>query len=184
MHVILPKTLVEAEHFRGLPFLFLAGPVRGGGDWQAVMCRALAENLSDDFVAAIPCRYATDHPLVPLRLPGNENIFPRQLNWERHHLSIAGTRSQSCIIFWLPCESEIEPRNDGNPYAMETRGEIAEWRTHKTYNRKVPLVVGAEPGFPGLSSIQRNFNLALGHEFRIYDSLDEVAHHAAAIVNP
>jgi len=63
---------------------------------------------------------------------------------------------------------------------MDTRGELGEWRWRiKTGQARV--VIGAEPAFPGLSQIQRNFNAALGREFPIYPSIAETAKAAARL---
>jgi len=89
MSVILPKTLIRSDEVVSQPFFFLAGPVLGGGDWQHTMYQALAERLGEDnFVAAIPCRYENNHPLVARQLSGGE-FFSRQLLWERHYLAVA-----------------------------------------------------------------------------------------------
>ena len=84
-----------------------------------------------------------------------------------------------CLIFWLPCESKIYPRTGGEPYAMDTRGELGEWRGRLMNDPDLRIVIGAEPGFPGLSQISRNFSLATKSDFPIYGSLAETI--AAAI---
>ncbi len=179
--LILPKTRphLDETFFYHLPLFFLAGPIAGGGDWQMVMTNKIVQKVGDCIVAN-PCRYRPEHPHYQYLLKGNrDNDFPTQTFWERYYLRQAALEwRQGCIVFWLPCESSTEPRTDGNPYAMDSRGEIAEWRTHLMYNSKVRLVVGAEPDFPGLRTIRRNFADAIGPDFRICETLEEVVERA------
>jgi len=107
--------------------------------------------------------------------------FQRQLEWERHYLDWAS--KNGCIIFWLPCESKDEPRQGNEPYAMDTRGEIGEWRGRLMNNSiftTMNLVIGGEFGFPGLETIHRNFEQALREKFPIYPTLEETV--KAAII--
>jgi hypothetical protein len=39
------------------------------------------------------------------------------------------------------------------------------------HDSSLRIVIGAEPGFPGLSQIQRNFGLAIGSTFPIHSTL-------------
>ncbi len=176
MRIILPKTLVEIDPNYG-PLFFLAGPVRGGDDWQTKCCDEIWKHL-DTFYAALPCRYQEDHPTTPFRIAGKEGCFDRQLPWERHYLELAAT--SGCVIFWLPSESKVNPREGTDPYAMDTRGELGEWRGRMMFDSKLRVVIGAENDFPGLSQIQRNFNQALMMDFPIYPTLAETV--AAALV--
>lgn len=173
MKVILPKGhAADILRFPGrYPIFFLAGSVAGGDDWQYRMCQSLQKRLKEDFFVAIPCRYDADHPLQAFRAEDMDRPFDRQLAWERHYLGLASRKG--CIIFWLPCESQSSPRADGLPYAMDTRGELGEWRGRLMYDKTLKAVVGAEAGFPGLDVIQRNFNLALSCDFPIYGSMEE-----------
>jgi hypothetical protein len=147
------------------------------------MCLALEKRLGD-FTAAIPCRYTAEHPLYQYRLEGNDNFFSRQLPWERHYLEFASV--QGCIIFWLPEESVAQRRSDGLPYAMDTRGELGEWRWRMRGRARV--VLGGEAGFPGLDAIRRNLDQALGYGRPDYrhpfaSSIEELVDFAAARVN-
>ena len=62
VQVILPKQDGDAvlKQDKALPFVFLIGPVLGGGDWQLYMLRELAEHIPS-FVAAVPCRWQSHH---------------------------------------------------------------------------------------------------------------------------
>ena len=174
MKVILPNQLVEIDLSYG-PLFFLAGPIAGGGDWQKNCYEEIRRHIEKFFVA-IPCRYKENHPLRKFEEKGRGETFERQLVWERHYLNVAAR--VGCIIFWLPVESKTTPRKDGLPYAMDTRGEIGEWRGRMMHNREIRLVMGAEAGFPGLSQIKRNFNGALCSEFPIYQTLRETVKRA------
>jgi hypothetical protein len=166
MNIILPKTLCSIDSRQG-PFFFLAGPVLGGGGWQEKCCEEIKKYFHR-FYVALPCRYQADHPFYKVRMKGMEAHFHRQLAWERYYLDLASR--EGCIIFWLPLESRASPRTDGLPYAMDTRGELGEWRARLMQNRKLRVVVGAETGFPGLSQIEYNFKDSIG-SFDIYPSL-------------
>jgi len=174
MRIILPKTLCEVDPLYG-PFFFLAGPIRGGGDWQRKCIDEISLRMPH-FYAALPCRYDQTHPLSSRRMPGVEDQFEHQLSWERRYLSLAAygfePAAPGCLIFWLPCESRSNPRTGEGSYAMDTRGELGEWRGRMMSNHRLNVVVGAEAGFPGLSQIQRNFNEALNCDFPIYPTLE------------
>lgn len=171
MKIIFPNTLCSVDR---LPLFFLAGPIAGGGDWQEHCCMLLSQQLSTEFYVASPVRYDRNHPLRAYELDGTRNYFSRQLLWERYYLDIAGRPHRwGCIIFWLPEESETDPRADGFPYAMDTRGELGEWRGRMMYDGYSHVVIGAEPGFPGLDQIVTNFRVAISNSFPIYPTLTE-----------
>jgi len=180
MRIIIPKMLCGIDFTYG-PFFFLAGPVAGGGDWQRKCCEMLKSKIAN-FYAAIPCRYDNGHPLSAYKAAGIENYFDKQLTWERHYMAKAA--NTGCLLFWLPSESKTEPRTDRNPYAMDTRGEIGEWRARLAQEPALQIAIGAEANFPGLSQIQRNFNLALGYKFPIYKTLEETASVAIQRASP
>jgi hypothetical protein len=170
MKILLPKTFYQFTPDDG-PVFFLAGPIKGGSDWQKDCVSMIMQHFPDlHFCAVIPCRYKQNHPLVPFKISGEEDRFQRQTYWERHYLKVASERG--CIIFWLPCESRTEPRTDGQPYAMDTRGEIGEWRGHLIHG-KPRVVFGAEPGFPGLGEIMTNFQDSLGDKVEFFPTLVE-----------
>ena len=169
MRIILPKTFCEIDPCYG-PLFFLAGPIRGGDDWQAECCKEIREYIPN-FYAAVPSHYKEDHPLMPYRIVGDDKYFPRQLNWERHYLELAA--NTGCIIFWLPCESKINPRGGTEPYAMDTRGELGEWRARLMFDpKRLGVVVGAEMLFPGRDQIKRNFDLATKSDFHMWSTLE------------
>jgi hypothetical protein len=167
-----------------MPLFFLAGPVRGGGDWQLAMSLALEElckGVGGCFIAS-PDRYEPTHPLWKYRADGMETRFPRQLNWERYYIERAAKYyNPGCLVFWLGCESKEKPHPGPEPYAMDTRGELGEWRGRMMHDKSISLVIGAEEGFFGLSQIQRNFSQALGYEFPIYPTIEKTAEAAVKL---
>jgi hypothetical protein len=186
---VIPKTYVTAEEIKsGRPdqfLLFAAGPVRGGGNWQAEpLCEALERyHRGASAIVAAPCRWTKANVLNARFMPGPQEEFRRQLNWERYYLELAGCRDRGvrgCILFWLPRESRVFPHPGPEPYGMDTRGELGEWRWRmKTEHARV--VVGADPEFHGLSQIQRNFSLALGYNFPIFPTLEKTVEAAIGI---
>lgn len=170
MQIILPKFGAAFEPHQSL--FFLAGPVRGGGDWHQQMVHELSIRNSE-CVIAIPTRYSNDHPLMPYRLQKAEE-YERQLDWERAYLERAAWDGYGCIIFWLGTQKEPRSKKDG-PYAQDTYGEIGRWAVHKKYRPKTRMVVGAEPRFHGLSQIHRNLEKDLEHEFPIHPTIRETA---------
>ncbi len=174
MKIVLPKDHVGLSEYGDFPIFFLAGPVLGGGDWQYEMCGEIRSQLGErDFLVAIPQRYGQNHFLRNFRVSGKTGVYERQLDWERHYLHLAGTHG--CIIFWLPEESVEHPRNDGLPYAMDTRGELGEWRGQLMYNHFLRIVIGGEKNFPGLDGVVRNFKSAIHPDFPIYENMRALA---------
>lgn len=178
MKIILPKTLVPTTNLAGFPLFFLAGPVRGGDDWQSRCAFLLEESLRDkvaEFHVAIPHRYENGHVALRHEAEGKEE-FVRQLPWERHYLDLASGWepgiANACILFWLPCESTVNPREDG-PYAQDTYGELGWVRGMARAKKDLRVVIGAEPDFHGYSQIKRNAQADFGPDFRIYSSLEE-----------
>ena len=181
MKIILPKTFYYPSLI-DLPIFFTAGPSLGGDDWQYQGALGLQKRLSDCYVA-IPCPYKNDHPLYQYRVEGDEKYFARQTFWERLYLKLAGLpekKKEGCVIFWLPCESKVRPRKDGNPYARDTYGEVGEWRMRMKF-QSARVVVGAEAGFPGLDVIKCNFDETLKTDFPIYPTLEATLDAAVAM---
>ena len=178
MRIILPNNLTLRKYTYG-PVFFFAGPVKGGDDWQAKACDCMRVYLSE-FYAVLPCRYPKQHPLRQYEVVDKEDHFERQALWERHYLELAARRG--CIIFWLPCESKIDSRDDAGPYARDTYGELGEWRGRMMVDDKLKVVVGAEEDFPGLRTIKCNFDAALGGNFTIYSSMEDTVKAALAMI--
>jgi hypothetical protein len=178
MRLILPKTRPDLTEFEDVPLFFLAGPILGGDDWQAEMCRQL-DMWCTDCIIVDPTRRTPDDRLTAYAMKGENNVFPHQTAWERYYLRLAARNAKrGCLIFWLPCESKTELRTDGKPYAGDTRGEVGEWRGQMMYNPEIRLIMGAEPDFPGLEQIRRNQIAAIDPDFTIYDSMQAAAQEA------
>lgn len=176
MILLVPKVSLSAHGDH--PLYFLAGPVRGAGNWQQKASRLIFRKRRRAIVVT-PVR-AGHNDLDALRASGLlpdglvMDRFPNQTLWERHYLELAGdpkAHAAGCIIFWLPEESTTEPHPGPEPYAMDSRGELGEWRGRMMGRPDLRIVIGAEPGFLGLRTIQRNFECALGKEITIHDSL-------------
>jgi hypothetical protein len=170
------------------PLYFLAGPGMGGGDWQRQACELILKHDPQSYVA-VPCRYAEEHPLRDYFYEDETDAYLGQTHWERHYLERSASLQDNlpgCIIFWLACESKSMPRKDGKPYALQTYGELGEWRgrlINQTGKKK--LALGIEPGFPGTESIVKNFELAfkvnnLG-DFPIYNTLEDTVRYAVYV---
>ncbi len=182
--ILVPKIWVSTDKiWTGEPdrvLLFFAGPVRGGGDWQKDGCDLVSVHPAlKNSVIVTPTRWDRTHALAPRFMHGPTTCFPRQLNYERHYLALAGLDERpGCILFWLRCESEEDPHPGPEPYSMDTRGELAEWRMRMKF-QNARVVIGAEPDYHGLSQIQRNYSLELGYEFPIYPTLEATIDAAA-----
>ncbi len=170
---------MDLEH-SALPFFYLIGPVLGGGDWQAEMCRLLFQHLGPCIIA-VPCRWKNAHPLHAYFVSA-QDTYERQLEWEQKYIQEALTRKQSCAICWLPCESKTAPRNDGNPYGRDTLGEMGYFRGLLRYNRDLPIVVGGDPDFHAASVMMRNFDYTYKRPFPFATSMKEVVTAAIARV--
>lgn len=178
MKIIFPKTHINIP--KSTPIFFLAGPVRGGDDWQYKAVQLLEEKMGKrEFYVAIPYYVAIlpeTHPLLNIKAKGDETFFERQLNWERYYLDLAS--KQGCIIFWLPEESKTNPRIGGGPYATDTRGELGEWRGMLMNNKELRVVVGGEVGFEGFDVLSRNFKLGVDQDFVISATLADTVDNA------
>jgi len=140
---------------------FLAGPIRGAGNWRNDAIRLLSNSK------------------VNIVSPDNEvnktsgNVITQsncsRLDFERKYLLEASVNG--CIIFWLPAESKTNPRKDGQ-YARDTRFELGEWITrHRLQNANV--IIGMENEFPGASVIRKNV-AAIAPDLHIYNKLEDM----------
>lgn len=177
MHIILPKHDVSENELKKLPLFFLIGPIKGGGDWQVRMFIELRKTVGPCHVA-IPCRWNEKHALHQYSV-GKLGTYARQLEWEQRYIERAFTNKRSCVVAWLPEESKTNSRQDGNPYARDTIGEIEYFRGLLRYDRGLMLVMGGELGFPGLDVIRCNFDYTKKDVFPFYDSIAATA--AAAV---
>ncbi len=200
LKLVLPKTLFNFNPETDIVF-FLAGPIRGGGDWQKTAINILQEFTTGvpeqmNVYVVCPCRYDSTHELYPLKfigIPENEytdeqkKITESQTNWERYYLEIAGR--YGCITFFLAKEDPSNPRKkEEGPYARDTYGELGEWRArlyyeHKYADTRMNLFIGADPEFPGLEQIHKNYRRMLFEGFKISSSLKELLERATTSRN-
>lgn len=184
INLILPKNFVDVDFSSNQHLYFLAGPIRGAGDWQKEAIKLISKKDKNCYIVC-PCRYNETHELFKYSLnpkSGKKNLekFPNQTMWERYYLEIASY--YGAIVFWLPLESETNPRaKEDGPYARDTMGEVGRWSIRHSYSlglkikgrnkKRVNLVIGAEEGFPGLKVIVKNLNADHGKKFKINDTL-------------
>ncbi|GHV22790.1 hypothetical protein FACS189428_5360 [Clostridia bacterium] len=180
-NLILPKNGVDPDFSNGKRLYFLAGPIRGGGDWQKRAIALLGEKDPGCYVASpSPNGYMKEHELLKYGFPTNNptlaSSFTRQTLWERHYLQLA--LENGALIFWLPVEDANAPREkkDG-PYARETYGEIGRW-SMKAFMQGTHPIIGAEKGFSGLDQIYVNLRGDFGKNFPIYESLEKTIEEA------
>lgn len=188
--LLLPKTLVKFDEKTDIVF-FLAGPIKGAGDWQKDAIKILQKFINEiaikkNVYVVCPAYYPPTHELYSLSVKGiskkdyideQKEITNSRTSWERPHLEIASRLG--CIIFWLGKEDKDNPRKiEDGPYARDTYGELGEWRARMFYERKykkniIKIVIGAHPNFNGLAQIKNNFNRMLNEDFYISNNLKE-----------
>lgn len=163
------KTVLPLSYFQHTdwPVFFLAGPIQGAEDWHTVVCEELQKYLKN-FYVAIPKKNGFSSTIIKDCQVIGDAYFSDQISWERYYLEAAS--KSGGIIFWLPNESSTHPRTDGNPYAMDTRGELGEWRGRWITDRSVKFFVGGENKFPGLKTIVDNF-VDVDYNFKIYNDM-------------
>jgi len=174
LKILLPKLFVDPAEFGAFPLYFLGGPIRGGGDWQSRMCGTIAHFGPRCFVAC-PNRWSPEHSFANRFMPGEEDRFERQTDWERCYLDVAGDPDKGergCIIFWLEPQREDRPPTAG-VYARDTLGEIGEWRGRMMSRTGLRVVIGADPEYDqrGVNIMQYNFEKALKRSFPIYRTM-------------
>lgn len=178
MPIYLPKQIVPLQPTSGAPLLFLAGPIRGGDDWQADMSVEVLRQEPHTFIAC-PLRWNGEHRLSHHFYQPYTQAENRQLVWERHYLKQAGIEEDEngCIVFWLGLESETHPHPGPEPYAMDTRREIGKFTA---FAEMMPtrLIVGGNRNFFGLDVILFELSEAIQKPVPFYESMKEVAEHA------
>jgi len=181
MTIYVPKQIVPLSPTLESPLLFLAGPIRGGGDWQADMAEVILNRETSTLIAC-PSRWNSEHRLATHFHQPFSKADNRQLVWERHYLRQAGLESgvPGCIIFWLGLESTSHPHPGPEPFAMDTRREIGKF-TAFAEMMDVRMVVGGNRGFHGLDVILFELSEAFGNPFPFYETMEEVAEHALLV---
>ncbi|MES2966403.1 MAG: hypothetical protein V4668_01290 [Patescibacteria group bacterium] len=186
--IYLPKTIVPLKASGEQPLFFLAGPIRGGGDWQAQMAETIISVMPHASIAC-PSRWNSNHRLARhFHRPFSE-ASNRQLAWERHYLKQAGLDPDAIgsIIFWLGLESTENPHPGPEPYAMDTRREIGKFTAYLEVLRDFPelrgrldarVVVGGHPQFHGLSVIMDELQNATGRDVPFFTNMKDLVYAA------
>jgi hypothetical protein len=179
--IIVPKRIVDVHATSRRPLFFLAGPIRGGGDWQADMAERIILRSRHSTIAC-PARWSAEHRLAEHFHQPFSAAENRQLVWERYYLTLAGLTPNvaGCVIFWLGLESKTQPHPGPEPYAMDTRREIGKF-TGLAERGEVRMVVGGHPGFYGLDVILYELRCALGASFRFHEDMDTLVDAAIAV---
>lgn len=194
INLILPKNFVDVNFANKQRLYFLAGPIRGAGDWQKKAIKMISDKDKNCYIVC-PCRYDETHQLYKYSLApklGKKNFekFPNQTMWERYYLELASY--YGAIVIWLPLESKIEPRQvEDGPYARDTMGEIGRWSIRHSCGlglklkgkrqKKVNLVIGAQEDFPGLKVIIKNLDADHGKKFKINETLKDTINAAVSL---
>jgi hypothetical protein len=178
MPIYVPKQIVPLQPTIKSPLFFLAGPIRGGGDWQSHMAEHIMSRESSALIAC-PSRWDSKHRLAHHFYQPFSQADNRQLVWERHYLKQAGLEPHTagCVIFWLGIESVTRPHHGPEPYAMDTRREIGKF-TAFAEMMNIRMVVGGDRSFHGLDVILFELSEAIGKPFPFYETMAEVADHA------
>ena len=178
MPIYVPKVIVPITPTLESPLVFLAGPIRGAGDWQADMAEQVFAEAPSAHIAC-PSRWESTHHLAHHFYQPFSRAPNRQLVWERHYLKQAGLEPNvpGCVLFWLGLESVDDPHPGPEPYAMDTRREIGKF-TAFAEMMDVRVVVGGDRRFHGLDVILFELGEAIGRPFPFYENMAEVAENA------
>jgi hypothetical protein len=165
------------------PLFFLAGPIRGGGDWQAGAAQQIIDHNEHAHIAC-PSRWTSAHPLAGHFYKPFSPAENRQLLWERHYLERAGLAKNvpGCVLFWLGLESKTEPHPGPEPYAMDTRREIGKFTAYAEM-RTVRMVVGGHQDFYGLNVILFELEKAFGRKIVFHQHMVDLVDAAFAIAS-
>lgn len=182
--IYLPKTIVPLYPSEMNPLFFLAGPIRGGGDWQADMAECILEPMPNAEIAC-PSRWNAEHRLAKHFYQPFSAAQNRQLVWERHYLKQAALEPEviGCVIFWLGLESDKNSHPGPEPYAMDTRREIGKFTAYLEIMRDFPeladrlgvrVVIGGHPDFYGLNVIMDEFQNAMGRNMPFFTDMESL----------
>jgi len=178
MPIYIPKRIVPLTPTIVSPLFFLAGPIRGGGDWQSDMTEHIIIREPSAHIAC-PSRWNDEHRLARYFHQPFSQADNRQLVWERRYLNQSGLWPgvPGCVIFWLSKESTTHPHPGPEPYAMDTRRELGKFTAYAEM-RNVRMVIGGDRGFHGLDVILFELREAAGKLFQFYETMAEVTDHA------
>lgn len=183
MPIYVPKRIIQIKPSILAPLFFLAGPIRGGGDWQHAMAWELLQRNGNANIA-VPSRWTAEHPLRDYFVAPFTQADNRQLVWERHYMEQAALSFKQrpdedgdpgCLVFWLGLESKTSPHPGPEPYAMDTRREVGKYTAFiQTHGARV--VVGGHREFYGLDVMLNELADAAGEDsFPFYEDMGELA---------
>ncbi len=158
--LVQPPEIVETPD----RIIFLAGPIQGAPDWQAVAVRTIHDIDSSVVVASPRKDYA----------PGMF-VYERQVDWETHFLRRAGRTG--VIAFWLAGQTTETP---GRAYAQTTRFELGEWKMRHERDG-VKVTIGIEENFGNARYIRRRLGQD-APEIMITDSLEAMCENAVYLL--
>jgi hypothetical protein len=184
MPIYLPKKIVPLTPTAESPLFFLAGPIRGGDDWQSRMAELMLKEEPNALIAC-PSRWDSSHRLAHrFHQPFSSHAENRQLVWERHYLQQAGLERKvpGCVIFWLGSESTTSPHPGPEPYAMDTRREIGKFTAYAEM-MNTRIVLGGDEGFHGLDVILFELSEAVRGPFPFYKTMPEVIEAAIQVAH-
>jgi len=147
---MIERVICPPDYFSEIdgPVVFLAGPIQGADWWQTEAIRMITELDSRVYIAC------------PRRKLGEEykdggftdEMYAEQVDWETHHLSVAG--NSGAVIFWLAKEAEHKCER---AYAQTSRFELGEWKM-RHQQEGANLIVGIENGFSNARYIKRRLS--------------------------
>ncbi len=152
------------------PVNFLAGPIQGAPDWQAV--------ASEQIKQFIPGRgWHIANPRRPFLDPLFD--YDHQVRWEKRYLK----RAARCgsLIFWFAAQDETQPYPKERVYAKTTHKEFHRAIGWLDFDSAVKLSIGIEPAYLEDPRNDTNYLLHTIREFpslRIHDTLEETVDHA------
>lgn len=143
----IPPELADRKIF------FLAGPIRGGGNWQMRAAEIIWKKYPGSIVAD-PTRWdkvaekanSVEKDAILKHLMYSigkldESTFPRQAIWEKVHMLKSAGKGK--LLFWFEKESENDPRpKDEGVYAQDTRVEAGMWIEKLKQNNKLQVKFG------------------------------------------
>lgn len=190
MTILVPKQIIPVQPTIEAPLFFLAGPIRGGGDWQHQMALELMRQCPKANIAC-PSRWTAEHPLAEHFVQPFSQAPNRQLVWERHYMEQAAIgdyksdyTTPGCLIFWLPLESKSDPHPGPEPYAMDTRRELGKFTALYGW-AGARVVLGGDRQFYGLDVILNEFADVSGTDtFPYYETMSELVEAALSESRP
>lgn len=154
--VIIPP---KKELTRGLPIIFLAGPIQGTWNWHRGAVETLRSAGYRGWIASPRSTTLEDTAVLADR--------EEQIDWEHHHIRKALLKG--VIMFWLAKEREHDPERS---YAQTSRFEIGWVFGHRMHDERAKIVVGIEDGFSGARYIRRTFG-KYAPDVPIFGTLDD-----------